>query len=791
MNKSIFTIAIILLCVSGIVAQNNSIITGSLKEKTTGTPIEFAAVGLYDTSSEIQLSGCMTDSVGKFVFKDVSPGTYYIQANYVGYTPVKSSDFSLDERNSIDIGTLFLSESLQLSEVIIEKRKSTLTTKLDKKIFNVGQDLMSSSGSISDILQNIPAVDVDMDGQVSLRGNDNVTILIDGKPSAIMNNRNRGEALNQLSAGNIERIEIITNPSAEYKPDGTSGIINIVLKKDAHGGLNGTVNANVGSYNRANAGLNINYRIKGINLFGSYSFRRDRYDRTIDDHRISETDTIKQTTYGLGRPVSHSFRLGMATSLGRNDRFELSGAYNHRRFKRNEQVESETINSLGHMTDSYKRDREAFAKENMWEGNLQYSHSYGDENEFGVDYNYSSESEDEINHYTTLHDDNLSKNDETVWDASYLHTAKLFWHHRINTNMKITGGYELEYLRAEQNYHVFDLLGDEFIPDPDRTNDFTHHRFLNSLYTTAEMHFHQWNLLAGLRGEYADICNDLHSRTKDLYQHYFNVYPTIHISHPVGSESEAMLSYSLRVNRPEGRDMNPFAERINPLSLEAGNPNLKPEKIHSLEGGYIWRNGNGSSLMGTIYYRHILNQITEVSRYIEDGVLLTTKENLQSSQNAGVELIYNMPVRNWFDFNLNLNGYYNRIDASKLGFSKQKDTFSWSAVLNANFIPFKHYMVQLNTRYRSATLVPQGKRDSDIRINIGMKYDIPRINLSIIGSVTDLLDTYRKSYTLDTPQLKQKVEKRRNPRIFYIGVSWQFGAGKKHPENSLEYDEGL
>ena len=154
-----------------------------------------------------------------------------------------------------------------------------------------------------------------------------------------------------------------------------------------------------------------------------------------------------------------------------------------------------------------------------------------------------------------------------------------------------------------------------------------------------------------------------------------------------------MMSYSLRVNRPEGSDMNPFAERINPLILEAGNPDLKPEKIHSLEAGWLWRMGNGGSLMNTVYYRYITNQITTVSRYIDSGVLLTTKENLQSSQNAGIEFIWSCPVARWFDFNLNANGYYSQIDASKLGFGKNKDTFSYSALLNANFRPFNHYMV--------------------------------------------------------------------------------------------------
>lgn len=792
MIRYFITAFTVIACCFSLVAQGNGNVTGKIVEKGSEVPMEYATVALHETQSGKIEAGCITDSFGVFRFEKVPVGSYYAECSYLGSNTIKTDTFKLEKGVTVDLGTLYLSESTMLSEVVIEGRKSTFAAKLDRKVFNVGEDLMSSAGSVSDMLQNIPTVDVDMDGAISLRGKSNVTVLINGKPSAMMNEKTRGDALNQLSASSIERIEVITNPSAEYKPDGTSGIINIVLKKDVRLGLNGSVNANVGSYGRANAGLNVGYGLRNLNIFGGYAFRRDRYDRSVNDRRTSSTNLIDQTTYGLGRPVSHTFRLGMYVTITSNDIFEVSGSYNRRRFKRNEQVESRTTDLAGQLLNFYDRNRDALAKENMWEGSTRYSHSYGDGNEFGVDYAYSSESEDEVNHYTTRQSDGETINDETVWDANYLHVAKLFWNHRLSEKIRLMAGYEFEHLKAEQNYHVFDYVGEEFVPDFDRTNDFTHYRLLNSLYATSEMQFGKWNMLLGLRGEYADIKNELHTGAGALRQHYFNIFPTLHISHPIGTMSEALLSYSLRVNRPEGSDMNPFAERINPLSLEAGNPNLKPEKIHSLESGWLWRFAGGGSLMTTLYYRYISNKITSISRYIDDGVLLTTKENMNSSQNAGIELIWTMAVKRWFDFNLNVNGYYNQIDALSLGFGKKKDTFSWSALLNANFHPLKHYMVQLNARYRSATLVPQGRRDADVRINLGMKYDIPAINLSIIGSVTDLFDTYRKSFTLDTPELKQKVVRRRNPRIFYIGVAWQFGGmkSKKH-NNDLEYDEGL
>lgn len=792
MKKMVSSIVVVCLSQLFTVASGSNVI-GKLKGKSSGLPVEFATVALHDATTRLVVTGAMTDSTGHFRIENIPMGDYYIEGSYVGYKSVQSKPFHTDVAKITDIGILWMDDNGEvLSEVVVDGRKSTFIGKLDRKVFNVRQDLMSAAGSASDLMQNIPSVEVDMDGAVSLRGNENITILINGKPSAMMSAKTRGDALNQLAANSIERIEVITNPSAEYKPDGVSGIINIILKKDAKEGVNGTVTANVGSYGRSNAGINLNYGLKHVNLFGGYTFRRDRYDRSIIDKRTSQTDYINQTTYGIGRPVSHTFRLGMNADLGAHDAIEVSGNYNRRRFNRNERVESTTEDLQSNLTDYYLRDRAALAKENMWEGSFHYTHSYGKNNGWNVDYTYSSETEDELNKYSTLSMNGDTKDNELVWDANYLHIGKVYWQHHLSEKLKLSAGYELEHLRAEQNYHVQDWDGTAFIPNQDKTNDFTHNRMLHSLYATLEMKSGSWNLLAGLRGELADIKNHLFSLDSISTQRYSNIYPTIHASRQLNDNNELQLNYSLRINRPEGADMNPFAERINPLSLQAGNPNLKPEKIHSIEAGWLWNGNSGTSLMATLYYRYLTNQITEVSRYIENKILLTTKENLQSSQSAGAELIWNYPICRWLTFNWNLNGYFNQINAEKLGFGRNKSTFSWSTLFNANFTPIPHYMIQLNARYRSATLVPQGRRDADYQINLGMKYDIPSINLAIMASVTDLLDTYRKSYTLDTPELKQKVEKRRNPRIFYIGISYQFGKSKnKKHHTKLEYDENM
>lgn len=766
-------------------------VSGKVRDKATNESIEFASVSLREATSQKLVAGTTTDSIGSFEFTHIPGGDYYIVTGFVGYEQHTTEIFALNR--NLNVGDIFLQESSQmLDEVIVEGRKSTFVANLDRKVYNVGGDMLSKAGAASDVLQNIPSVEVDMDGNVSLRGNQNVTILINGKPSAMMNPKARGDALSQLSAGSIEKIEVLTNPSAEFKPDGMSGGINIVLKKNAQSGFGGSVTANAGSYGRYNAGVNINYGLPNINLFGGYTFRRDRYDRTIVDNRASADELIHQMTYGLGRPTSHTLRIGMNWNMTDNDQIEISGAYNKRNFKRNEQVSSETSNYSGNLLAEYTRDRDAIAKENMWEANFRYVHSFSTENELSLDYSYSSESEDEDNHYLTIDNKGERKDNEWVWDANYLHVIGVRWRNNLSNNIKLISGYALEHLRSEQNFHLSEWDGKAFVYNNDESSDFTHFMTLNALYSTVEIGIGRWSFLPGIRMEYADIENRLKSSGKTIPQHYFNVYPSIHISRQLNPANSVQFNYSLRVNRPEGNDMNPFAERINPLSLQAGNPYLKPEKIHSLEAGWLLRSDNGISLMSTLYYRYITNKITDVSKYIDDGVLLTTKENINSSRNAGLEVIWSWQPWRWFSFNCNLNGYYNRIDASRLGYGKNKDAFSWSSLVNANFTPFKHYTLQVNARFRSATVVPQGKRDADCRINLGMMYDIPSINLSVIASVTDLFDTYKKSFTLDTPDLKQKVEKRRNPRIFYVGVSWQFAASKdKKKQRKIEYDEEM
>lgn len=777
-------------------ASNN--VTGIIVEKESGKPIEFASISLYQVESNLFIAGAVSDAAGKFSLGTIPLGNYYIVYSYLGFGKQNSSAFSINKKcPSVDLGKLYLMPSVQqLDEVVVKGKRSTYIQAIDKRIFQVGEDLMSASGSASDMMQNIPSVQIDMEGNVSLRGSDNVQILVNGKPSVQMNARSRAEVLQQLPASDIERIEIITNPSAEYKPDGASGIINIVMKKQHKAGFNGNLTANTGNENRYNASVALNYSTGKVNIFGSYGIRVDTRNRFTLDDRIKNDTTltfVTQQTDSKARPLSHIASGGMSWNVNDKNTFQLSGGYDHRGFLREENIHVATKDAARKLTHESLRYRHDDEKSHQVESSAVYTHVFGKENELSADYTYSSEEGLEDNKYTNnylLPMSEPAKDNTQIWQANYQHLLRAIYNRRFSDELKLTVGYELELLKTNLNYHVQNLEGDVFVTDRDKTNDFTNNQTHHTLYATLEYKVNRLGILLGLRPEYTSIKSWLFSLDSLVSNNYLMIYPTLHTSYRISEVSELQLNYSLRVNRPEGDDLNPFPEYQNPLTIKAGNPYLKPEKIHSIEAGYQWKRSS-TTVLGTLYYRYAFNKLTTVTKYVNNSVLLTTKENLSSSQSAGAELILNADIGKIATVNLSGNAYYNQVNAEKLGYGKNRNALIWSAALNTNFNLFKGAMLQLNSRYASSSLLPQGKRKGTFITNLGAKYEIPKTNLSVMATISDLFNTFRSVYTIDTPQLKQQIEQSRNPRIFYVGILWNFGNTLKKAKGNLRYDESM
>lgn len=681
---------------------------------------------------------------------------------------------------------------------MVTARRSTYVQTIDKKIFNVGSDIASTSGAASDLLQNVPSLQVDIEGNVALRGNENVQVLIDGKPSVMMRGANRGTVLQQIPASSIERIEVITNPSAQFKPDGTSGIINLILKKNRSAGLDGSVQANVGNGGRYNGGVSLGWTTAKFGINGSYGYRADRRDRWTDNDRtLTDAATgnkthIVQNTVSKAPSRSHIGSLGVQWRPTAKDAFEVSGNYTSMTFPRTEDnrmlQQNESVTEKEYVRHRFDNERQQEA-----EGAAAYTHTFGEGHTLSLDYTYAMQDEVENNHYTnsyTVPADPESFDNTLIKQRNYENLARLLYTNHINRRNTIVMGYEAELDKSDMRYLAEDLIADSWVKNTDRSNDFLFNEQVHSLYATWEHSFDRFALMAGVRGEQSYIKSNLLTLSQIVRDNYFMFYPSLHTSYKVGANSEFQLNYSLRVNRPEGSDLNPFPEYQDPYNLRSGNPYLKPEKIHSAELGWQYKRG-ATTLILTPYYRYTFNKMTRIVRAMEDGVMLATKENMSSSSAAGAEAILNSALGSWCNFNINSNIYYNTIDASELGYPATRSAVAWYVAANVNFTLAHNLMLQLNTRYNSSELTPQGKRQGTYILNLGAKYDLPKQNFSFTATCSDLFDSYKSVIVIDTPTIWQRLERRRTPRTFYLGVSYRFGHNGKRHQNEIQYDESL
>ena len=478
-----------------------------------------------------------------------------------------------------------------------------------------------------------------------------------------------------------------------------------------------------------------------------------------------------------------------------NDRnsLEASVNYTHMKFIRKENTLTNSTDNNQLLISNYNRNRYDDEYHQEVEMAAKYSRKIGDDQELSVDYTHNSSKEQEDNHFTNQYLVPVkpdSKDNTLIWQANYENLL------RVNYLCPLSGkdaelelGYELEANQSDLNFKAVDLIGSTWTPDKARSNRFIFDETVHSFYATDKQTFGKFGMMAGLRAEQSIISSHLVTLDSLVNNNYFSIYPTLHTSFNFTDNSQWQLNYSKRINRPEGDDLNPFPEYRDHYNISAGNPKLKPEQIHSIETGILYHQG-ANTYSATLYYRYAYNKMTEITRFVNDSVLLTTKENLASSSSTGVEGIINRSLGKFGNVNLNFNGYLNKLDASNLGYSTSKTAFSWNTSLNTNFTITKLLMAQVNMRYASAVLTPQGERQPTFIVNTGARYDVFKRKASLMLTVSDLFDTFRNRTIIDTPELHREIESRRAPRIFYVGFTYHFGStDKKGKETQLKYED--
>jgi outer membrane receptor protein involved in Fe transport len=775
-------------------------VTGAVIEKISGNSLEFATIVIKAKNDSTIFQGTVTDKNGKFKINDIPFGDYKLTASFIGFENSITPLFSINASHlNINLGTLQIAGSTSsLEEVVVKSERSTFVNTIDRKIFNVGKDLTSKTGSVSDLMQNIPSVTVDIDGVVSLRGSSSVMILINGKPSALMG-ANRAAVLQQMPASTIERIEVITNPSAKYKPDGTSGIINIVLKKNKLPGFNGSVTANSGNYNRYNANILGNYNPGKLNIAASYSIRQDDRIRLTNDSR-ARTDTItgnksyiRQNSNDHSRPLSNIVTSSVDYKINDRNSIGISGSFNYRDFKRNQENMNQTLDNSLVLTKDYDRLNRGSQYEKDLEFGATANHTFAKEgHELNIDFVGSTSKEQENNHYSNHYrfpSIDPSFDNTIIIQADKESQTTLEYINPLSETAKIEAGYVFEYQYSDMNFsgEALNPVTNQWEKDILKTNQFIYSTDIHVLYGTFEKELGRLGFLVGFRAEEAIV--NTHQVTTDtkINNNYFRLYPSLHLSYKLSENHELQLNYSHRISRPEGEQLNPFPEYQDPYNLREGNPNLKPADIHSFETGYQYKNKN-VTFLSTVYYRYLYNGMTSITRYINDTVLLTTSENLSKSQSIGLELVLTSNFNNLASLNLSTNTFYNTIDASSLGYSNNKSTISWSANLSAGVNITKSTVLQITSNYIAKRLTPQGEMMPSFVMNAGFRQEFFKGKAAMIITVSDLFNSLRNNSVINTPELYQTVSRKRSARIIYAGITYVFGSQNKKKETQIKYD---
>ena len=806
MNKiSLFfiTFALTFLSVFSQKPQNNQIsITGNIIDSNTKEPLEYATVVLNNLETK-QLSGGITDEKGNFTIK-IIPGAYDISFEFISFKTIKISKKIIN--SSLNFGTIKLSEdSDKLDEIVIIAEKSTVEIRLDKRIYNVGKDMTVKGGSASDVLDNVPSVDVDVEGNVSLRGNENVRILIDGKPSALVG-LSGSDALRQLPADAIERVEVVTSPSARYDAEGTAGILNIILRKGVATGLNGSLNTTIGDPTQYRIASNINFRTKKINFFTNLGYRNSSSpgnfltnlstfeNESVNSLRIEDRDFERKRN-------GYNINLGLEYFLSNES--SITGTYFYRdsdnKNLSTNAIQVFDVNNILEYSDVRVQDEDEIDETSQI--SLNYTNNINNSgHKLTIDFQYSDSKEIE----TAFIDDSLASEKNITTENSKSTLIQSDYVLPIGEHMQFELGYRGDFQDLNSNFLVNRIPELDFNP----SNNLTFKQNVNAIYSQFGNKINKFSYLLGLRTEITDVKVRLTNTNENFDYRYTEVFPTINFGLERTDNQSFTLGYSRRLRRPRYWYLNPFESRNSQNVIYKGNPGLIPTFTNSFDLGFLQKIGK-LTLNSSIYFQHSVNAIQRVSRdeiRLLDGVnqVITIREpiNLASEDRYGFELTANYnpskKVRLSGSFNVfqqESKGLYEynkfTIDETSGAIISMPETQdlgninnSWFSRFNATFtLPWKIQM-QNRLSYRGPRYTAQSESKGMFSANIALSKDVFSEKGTLVLNVSDVFNSRRWRSTNFNPNKENPTsinnqESQWRVRQVSLNFTYRFNQKKK------------
>ena len=796
-------------------AQTSGIIQGKVIDKENNEPLGFVTVALVPQGATAPVAGCNTNDDGTFLLNGIKEGNYTLQLSFVGYLSDSRKVSITASDNKRNIGTIIMKPDRKLlKEVVVTEQRSQMSFEIDKRVFTVDQNIASTGGSASDVLVDIPSVEVDNEGTVSLRGSESVTIWINGKSSGLTSD-NQGDILQQMPAGSIEKIEVITNPSAKHSPEGTAGIINIILKRDRKAGYYGSAQAGGDSKGGYNAGANINFSSGTFDAYGGLNYRNMEFDNdgTTKTIYLGNPNNTYQNQHNSGKhnPNNIFGRAGFTWRFTEKDELyaNLMGMYGSGKHNNYIVAESGLMNVNGTYGDPNRRTKRSTSQEGsprMFNIEMGYTHRWSETHfiDFSIGHHEWSQKRDATYLQTTeilsgtpstnesyqfQDGENNSKNTEIKIDYEY----------KINENNRIEAGYKGDI--SDDNSPVITYRAKEHTDeniDKSLYNQFRYKQNTHALYATYSGRIGKFGYQLGLRGEYWAVktrsygWNEKQSGILPNYKSndFFKLFPSAFISYEISEGQEIQVNYTRRLRRPWGGQLNDFQNISDSTNISFGNPELTPEYSNAYEVNYI-KNWDNHTLSISGYYRTTEDVMERIS-YSNGNVIYTTTENVASTQSAGLEIVGKNRIFKFLDLTTTINLFYYKLDDFKYIkhgqtiTGKADENFSWNARMTASCMLPWGITMQLTGRYNAKRIVAQGHREPNYALDLGLRKMFNK-NWSISVNARDLLDSRGGHSVTKNDLFIRESENSHGGRTFGLTLTYSFGNMKaKMPKRNQQ-----
>jgi outer membrane receptor protein involved in Fe transport len=786
-------------------------VIGKIVDQQTGKALEYVSVKLFKASDSTIVTGAFTAVDGKYSIP-CPFGTYFLKISFTDFDPILVSAITVKTALPIfNVGTLKMRRISEKTEreIKVIAEKDVLKAGIDKKIYNVAEDLNVRGGTANDILQRLPSVEVDQDGKVMLRGEGTVTVLIDGRPSSLSGGNGK-TLLDALPAGSIERIEIVTNPSAKYDPDGTSGIINIVLKKNKLSGFNGLVTTNLASAyihggNIAEGNMSLSYRTGIFNVYGMYNARyldgyRNNFSEIIQNSG-SNYFHLNQSRLGTDLNAGHTFRFGMDVNLKARNTLGFSATGNIGERNRTGDLWNSTYDAAGIRDSLWQRMSYDPSQQHNYDMNLYYKYdlknergtlsfdaaqSLGNEHTQGYYEQRYYSLDSTLNGLPSLLQElhNKEKNNITTLQTDFTYLFPKLGA-RFETGAKailrdqLVDTYSSHYDWASQS-NVSDSMAN-FL--------YAYKEQIFSLYTVYGQQINKFKFQGGLRAEDAFQIPNLISDSIRIVNHYFNLFPSAHVRYAFKPKSEVSLSYSRRITRAASADLNPFTNYSDPFNLRTGNPYLQPEFIHSFDLGYSFEKPK-YSITASTYYRTSKGVISRVKEFYSNGTSAITFMNISETKSLGTEFVWMFRPKTWwkntFSYNANYIWYVtNQFDLpNRQGFNHN---FKYNS--SVEFWK-KTATLQLSVTYNGPRVTVQGIAQRQGPIDLAFEKKLQGGKWTVGARVTDIFNKQGFYMEVNRPGIEQTAEFKWLTRRFFVSASYKFGKLEISNKSKLPGSEG-